>query len=137
MIKKVRAAGLLIENKKGEILALLRRNSKPEGRSWGLVGGKIKSKETKEEGIIREAYEEIKLKIQPKDFEFIKTFNWKIDDLNIEFELFRLKAKSNVNIVLSEKEFENYMWGIPRILFKRKNLMVGLYDILKVVYKII
>ena len=135
-MKKIRSVGLIVENSEGEILALLRRDDKSEGNKWGLVAGRIERKETKEEAIIREAYEETRLVIQTKDLDFIGFFKWLRDNLIIEFMVYKLEVETNTEIVPSDDEFKNYMWISPKTLAKRSDLRQGLHYVLKTIYKI-
>lgn len=136
-IKIIRSVGLIVENSEGEILALLRHDDKSEGNKWGLVAGRIERKETKEEAIIREAYEETRLVIQTKDLDFIGFFKWLRDNLIIEFTVYKLKVETNTEIVPSDDEFKNYMWISPKTLAKRSDLRQGLHYVLETAYKII
>lgn len=92
MAKKIHAVGVIFENEHKEILVLRRHPQDPEGATWGLVGGKIESDETKEITAIRETQEEIGHTIDPSKLEFIKTYHWDRADLDITFEVFRLQG---------------------------------------------
>ena len=57
--------GALILNKKNEVLLTKRgRNAKNECGAWALVGGALDFGETLEQGITREVFEEINVKIK-------------------------------------------------------------------------
>lgn len=128
----VHAVGTIIENERGEILVLKRHKHDPEGNTWGLVGGKIDPGETKEQAAVREIKEEINLKVDIDDLEFLQTFHWNRSDLNIIFDVFKLSFKKNSHyFVLPENEITDYMWELPENLNQRSDLMIGLYDILK------
>ena len=45
MTRNVHAVGIIIENTSGEILVLKRNKTRPEGNTWGLVGGKVEEKD--------------------------------------------------------------------------------------------
>lgn len=138
MVKAFHATGVLIENNKGEILVLLRQKDRPEPNTYAPPGGGIKFLETKKAACIREIYEETKLKVYPDNLEFLKTYNeWQSAGFDIRFELFRYKInEENPKIVLDPNEATNYMWQTPRELSQRKDLMRGLYIILKDIYKL-
>ena len=137
MSKTVHIAGVLIENNEGQILVLLRPETDLEPNTYGLIGGGIKFWESKEKALSREVYEETKLKINPEDFKFLKTYRsaWKVSDLNINFELFSYKLDQlNPQIILDSNEAVGSLWETPRELYERKDLMIGLYVILKDIY---
>lgn len=136
MLQKTRSVGLLIENEKGKVLALLRKIGKLHGNKWGLVGGKIAKGETKIESLIRETYEEINLTIKPEEITFIKAFSWKRGGYNIEFELYKLKANIKEEVKISKEEFSTFMWESPENLLVRADLMPTLYEVLKTVYNL-
>ncbi len=131
------AVGAIFEDENGYVLVLLRNKKDPEGETWGLVGGKIDPGETKEQALVREAQEEIKYKINLAYLQFLKTFEWNRSDLNIIFELFRLKVKRDeLTIILELNENTKYMWIQPKKAYKRKDLMIGLYPILEDTYSL-
>ena len=136
MAKKVYAVGVIFENEHRQILVLRRHPRDPEGATWGLVGGKVEPGEVKETTAIRETQEEIGHTIDPSKLTFLKTYHWDRDDLDITFEVFKLQAVSEeVTVEIDENESTEHMWVSPGDLYKRKDLMIGLYPILKDVYK--
>ncbi len=138
MSKTLHAVGTIFINKKEEILLLLREGSFREGGLWGLVGGEINEGENKLEAAIRKIKEEIGLDANPSDLMFIKTYRylWKAGDKNIVFEAFKLNIKENAELNLNTKGHSEYMWIHPKEAYKRKDLMVGLYQILSDLYNI-
>lgn len=136
MTKKVHAAGVIFENEHGQILVLRRHPQDPEGATWGLVGGKIEPGESKEAAAIRETYEEIGHAIDAHTMQFLKTYHWDRDDLDITFEVFKLLSPSNdITLEIEQNEHTEYMWATPEELYTRSDLMIGLYPILKDTYK--
>lgn len=114
-----------------EILVLKRHKNSPEAETWGLIGGKIDPGEGSIEAAIREAEEEVAHSIPENDLEFIKSYNWDREDKVIIFEVFSYKVpRSEVAVVLNKDEATDYMWEKPKTLYRRKDLMVGLYPIL-------
>src|SRR5437868_10752087 len=88
----VHAVGVIFENEHGQILVLRRHPRDPEGATWGLVGGKLEPGEDRVQTAIREAQEEIGHLIDPSQLEFLKTYHWGRDDLDVTFEVFKLKT---------------------------------------------
>lgn len=135
MSKKVHAVGIIFENEQQQILVLRRHPRDPEGATWGLVGGKVEPNETKEITAIRETQEEIGHVIDPSQLQFLKTYHWDREDLDITFEVFKLKTLSGaVTLELEQNESTEHRWANPRELYKRKDLMLGLYPILEDFY---
>ena len=139
IMEKVRATAVLIENDKDGILVLRRQKGRPEPNTYGLVGGKIDLSEDKKNACIRKIYEETKLVVDPKKLEFLKTYHreWKSEGTGIIFEIFRYKLNEpKAELVLDPKGASGYLWESPQELYKRNDLMAGLYVILKDVYKL-
>lgn len=137
MTKKVHAAGVIFENEDGQILVLRRHPKDPEGATWGLVGGKIEPGESKETAVVRETQEEIGHVIDAHTLQFLKTYHWERDDMDITFEVFKLSTPSDaVTLEIEQHEHTEYMWESPEELYKRSDLMIGLYPILKDMYAV-
>ena len=66
-----------ILNSQNKILLTRRNLHKSYGGMWEPTSGHVKSGETSLEGIQREVCEEIGLKLQEKDFKFLKSFIYK------------------------------------------------------------
>lgn len=137
MAKKVHAVGVMFENEHGQILVLRRHPRDPEGATWGLVGGKVDPGEDKIQTAVRETQEEIGHTIDPSQLQFLKTYHWDRDDLDITFEVFRLKTSSDeLTLEIEKEESTEHMWANPHDLQKRDDLMIGLYPILKDFYPV-
>lgn len=107
------------------------------GGTWGLVGGNIDAGEHSIQAAIREVREEISHEVSQEDLEFIKSYNWKHDDAHISFDAFKCKTtQHDINIELDTDENTEYMWISPKDLHSQKDLMAGLYPILKDLYKL-
>ncbi|HKR81432.1 MAG TPA: NUDIX hydrolase [Candidatus Saccharimonadales bacterium] len=137
MTKKVHAVGVIFENEHGQILVLRRHPQDPEGTTWGLVGGKVETGEDNETAAIREVQEEIGHIIEPSKLQFLKTYYWDRDDLDITFEVFKLPTLSDdVTLEIEQNEHTEHMWALPQELHKRSDLMIGLYPILEDEYQL-
>ena len=136
MKNKVHAVGIIFENKEGKILVLRRNKQDPEGETLGLVGGKIESGENRLVAAKREVKEEIGYNPEFSQLQFLKTYHWDRNDLNIIFEVFKLRVSENPIINLQKSENTEYFWLPPDILYRRGDLMIGLYPILEDVYGI-
>lgn len=137
MTNKVHAVGVIFEDPEGKILVLRRHKQDPEGETWGLVGGKIDEGEDKFQTAVREVDEEIAHHIEPSMLQFLKTYHWDREDIDLIFEVFKLPISQNeVQIKLEKQENTEFMWSKPIDLYQRKDLMIGLYPILEDNYHI-
>ncbi len=76
MDNKPKSVAILIINKKGEVLQML-RDDKPTiqyPNTWVSIGGQVEAGESFEEAIVREVYEE--LEIQLDSFDLFKIYEW-------------------------------------------------------------
>jgi (d)CTP diphosphatase len=137
MTKKVHATGILFEDENGRILVLRRNAESPEGRTWGLVGGKLDEGEDSKTAAIRETQEEIGHIVQPDDLQFLKSYHWDRDDLDITFDVYRLFVTGDaVKLEVNENEHSEHTWLLPDELHTRDDLMRGLYLILEDFYQV-
>lgn len=137
MTKRIHAVGVIFENEHGQILVLRRHPESPEGTTWGLAGGKVEPDEDKETAAIREVREEIGHTIDPSRLQFIKTYYWGRDDLNITFEVFKLPSLSDeITLEIDQNEHSEHRWALPQELHTQPDLMIGLYPILEEIYKV-
>lgn len=66
-MKKLIVVALALKNKIGEILVVQRPESTYYPFYWEFPGGKLESGETPEEGLCREIFEEIDIKLDPNN----------------------------------------------------------------------
>ena len=87
------ASALILENKKGHFLLMLRENKKiiPYPGYWCFVGGLAKLGETKEETMLREVKEEINFDV--KGYKFFRDFMFGFQRVS----LFHVKSNYNLN----------------------------------------
>jgi 8-oxo-dGTP diphosphatase len=131
MAQKVHAVGIVFQNEQGQILVLRRHPRDPEGTTCGLVGGKVDPGEDIQATAIRETREEIGYAIDPAHLQFIKTYHWDREDLDITFDVFMVRVRTGDMILdIEQEESTEHMWADPPDLQKRPDLMAGLYPIL-------
>jgi colanic acid biosynthesis protein WcaH len=132
MSQRVHAVGVIFENEQGQILVLRRHPRDPEGTTWGLVGGKVEGDEDEAAAAKREVQEEIGHNIDLTRLQFVKSYHWERDDLNLDFTVFVLSTQTqSVAMIINQDEHTEYLWATPADLFQRKDLMIGLYPILE------
>jgi 8-oxo-dGTP pyrophosphatase MutT (NUDIX family) len=135
MRKAVHAVGVIFEDPQGRILVLKRHPLDPEGKKWGLVGGKVDSRESPTRTAVREVEEEIGHRIGLGQLELIKSYHWEREDLIIDFDVFRLHVLPNeLTVELDATESTHHRWMRPDQLIERSDLMAGLYPILEDLY---
>lgn len=135
MIKQVHAVGIVFEDESGEVLVLKRHVNSPEAKTWGLVGGNIDPGEDALHAAVREAEEEIGHSISHEKLQYVKTYIWVRDESTITFEVHKYPVlKHDIDIVLQSEEATDHKWVLPEKLYVQKDLMIGLYPILKETY---
>jgi 8-oxo-dGTP pyrophosphatase MutT (NUDIX family) len=137
MIQKlVKAVGVILTRTNGEILVLRRHKTSLEGEKLGLVGGYIDEQEDAISALQREMLEEVGMKIVASELIFLNKYNWEIGHGVLSFETYKYLLDSDQKMVLDEAENTEYYWMKPDELYKRTDLMKGLYLILEDVYKV-
>lgn len=97
-------AYILIRNNNS--LLLVKRSEKSKfSNMWELPGGKIEENESPEETIIRECYEETKIKLNKENIKLVKVT--KLKDINVFIFSTRLSEKKEV--ILSD-EHSDFAW---------------------------
>ena len=85
---KVSVTALLLLTKDNEILLTRRYNTGYEDGKYSLPGGHVDIGEEVREAGVREAYEELDIKIKKEDLEVVKVFDRKVkDDAYVDFIL--------------------------------------------------
>lgn len=85
---KVSVTALLLLTKDNEILLTRRYNTGYEDGKYSLPGGHVEKGEEVREAAVREAYEELDIKIKKEDLEVVKVFDRKVkDDAYVDFIL--------------------------------------------------
>jgi 8-oxo-dGTP diphosphatase len=99
----------------GKILLLHRHNDKSQGGKWGIPAGKV-DKEDKDNkfAIIRELREETGLIVNEDALVFHKTFYVVYPDKKYLYHYHNLKLKNSVNIIIENKEHQDYIWVTPQ-----------------------
>jgi 8-oxo-dGTP pyrophosphatase MutT (NUDIX family) len=137
MAKKVHATGIVFEDESGRILVLRRNAESPEGRTWGLVGGKLDDGEDSKVAAIRETQEEVGHTVQSDELQFLKSYHWDRDDLDITFDVYKLSVTGDaVKLEVNQNEHSEHAWLLPDELYARNDLMKGLYLILEDFYEV-
>jgi len=126
------AVGLIIENNKGEILVLHRKEFVPEGGSWGLVGGGVEDNNDALRNLIQKVKQEIGLELNKARLKEVEVFDWK--ELNIRFHLYKTDVVIIPTIKLNTEGHSEYKWANPKDLYKNDILMKGLYKIIEKYY---
>lgn len=85
---KVSVTALLLLTNDNEILLTRRYNTGYEDGKYSLPGGHVEKGEEVREAAVREAYEELDIKIKKEDLEVVKVFDRKVkDDAYVDFIL--------------------------------------------------
>ncbi|MGC8628815.1 MAG: NUDIX domain-containing protein [Candidatus Micrarchaeia archaeon] len=126
-----------------EILLLYRSKKKRErwGADWGNIGGVVEFGETSRQGAIREAYEEIGIKLKPSDLKLIavkETLNFMPHLQAVHFVYATAIDKSTkitLNAHTKKQESESYRWfpveKLPRKMLDKKEDIIRWRDLAK------
>ena len=129
--KIIKAVGVIMEKPDGDILVLKRHKDSLEGEKLGLVGGYIDEQEDAVSALQREAIEEIGMEIEISKLIHLKSYNWNTSERSLTFETYKYLVRENLEIKLDNVENTAYYWMNPKDLYKRSDLMKGLYPILE------
>ncbi|NQV13567.1 MAG: NUDIX domain-containing protein [Parcubacteria group bacterium] len=115
----------------GKFLILHRHPEKPEGDTWGLVGGKVDRGESDKVAVVREIEEEVGLKVAPDKLEFLGTFTWDYNDIFLILPTYRVALDKSVEISYSPTEHQDYLWVTPTECYARQDLIRGFHELLE------
>jgi 8-oxo-dGTP pyrophosphatase MutT (NUDIX family) len=133
MNNQTAATGVFVIDDQGRILCLHRKIGFREGGKYGIPGGMVR----KSKGILGTAIyklnNEAGIKCQPEDLKSLGEFKYKVDGVNIVFNLFIFNTKKNqkkIDVNLNLEGHDKLIWEYPTKLLGRKDLMVGMYTLL-------
>jgi 8-oxo-dGTP pyrophosphatase MutT (NUDIX family) len=103
---RVSSAALILENSVGQAL-IVKANYKPY---WTFPGGLIDPNETPKQAAIRETWEEVGIKISPKNVEFVAVVNRKSDFADTYQFIFKAPLEKSMvdGIILQETEIDAF-----------------------------
>jgi len=129
----IRAAGILLVNKGGQLLVLHRKGNVPEGNRWGLPGGKVAEGASFIDTAVSKTRQEIGLEFNQENLTHLGTFNFYVvrKQINYDVWLAETTLTSNSKIDLNLEGHDKYKWESPEVLLGYKDLMVGMYPILE------
>lgn len=133
MVKEIHAVGTLIEFDE-KILILHRREDIPQGKTWGLVAGKLEPGESEKEGAVREIFEETGLRVNVSNIKHVRNFKWYFPEITVIFTTFRLKLDKQFDVKINQDEHSEYKWVTPKECYNMKNLIHGFHDLLEKIY---
>jgi len=129
---KFEAAGCFIENNE-RFLLLHRQDSSPQGNTWGLPSGKIKTKETPLEGIAREIREETGLIIPAAEILPISKVYVKFPECDFVYYIFQSTPPIS-EVRINPREHKDFRWVSAEEAFSLP-LITDLDACIKLVYK--
>ncbi len=129
----INVAGILILNNTSEILVLHRKPSVPEGNRWGLPAGKVLEGGQPIDTAILKTVQEVSLKFQKNQLKHLGEFRFEAVGNNITMNVWvvRLNEDQDSKIKLNYDGHDSYKWQKPESLLEEKDIMVGMYPILR------
>lgn len=103
-----------------KILLLKRHSQKPEGNTWCVPAGKLKSAESLQAAIIRELKEETNINFSIKGLKYFKKVYVRYPTYDFIYHIFKIELKSisDLNIKIDPKEHTKYIWEEPKKALK-------------------
>lgn len=105
--RRISSGAMILEDKKGQAL-IVKSGYKPH---WTFPGGIIDAGETPKEAAIRETFEEVGIRVDPKNVEFVAVINRKSDYADTYQFLFKATLEPDAidNIKLQPEEIDEYV----------------------------
>lgn len=97
----------------GRFLLLQRQPQKEHGGKWGLPAGKVETRETMEEALCREIFEETGLRISHKDIVRHQSVWVRHDLFSFSYHMFLVTCEALPQVLLSETEHQGHIWLSP------------------------
>lgn len=117
----------------GKILLLHRTKCELSPETWGIPGGKLEKGEPPLEGLTREIWEELRLKPDLEDLQFIRSLYVRHPKVRYQLHLFRWTLTSIPSVTLDPKEHHDYLWQ-PIEAFADLPLLEGQLEAFKFAY---
>ena len=116
----------------GELLLLQTNPLKTFANMWGVPAGKINSKENKYSAIKRELFEETKINLEEKEFNFFKTVYINQSPAHFIYHIFHVKLNEKPSVDISS-EHSKFVWSTPQNASSLE-LIPDEYDCLKLLF---
>lgn len=102
-----------------KILLLKRHPDRPQGKTWGVPGGKIEKNEQPREALIREVYEEVGLKIQDCEIKEIGQLFIRLPHVDYIYHMFfvLLQELPLLNLELTEHDEARWVTYLEALQF--------------------
>ncbi len=110
---KFDVVGCFLESQ-GEFLLLHRQNSKPQGSTWGIPGGKVEIFESTLNAIYREIEEETGYKTNKKNFKLITPVYVKYPDYDFIYHIYNYHLLRKFDVVIDLSAHKNFKWVTPQ-----------------------
>jgi 8-oxo-dGTP pyrophosphatase MutT (NUDIX family) len=108
------SVGCFVEHN-GEILLLLRQDSKPEGNTWGMPAGKVKKEkgEKPEEAAGREVEEETGIKVPRSQISLFRTVYVRYPDYDFVYHICHVGLEKRSKVQINPAEHQDAQWKSP------------------------
>jgi mutator protein MutT len=95
---------------KNKFLILQRNADKTLGNSWGVPAGKLDVGETPRQAVVREAFEEVGIKLEESNLKELRKLYVRRDNADVELYRYLIQCSSQPNISLNLKEHSSAKW---------------------------
>lgn len=120
----------------GKILILHRQDSKAQGNTWAIPGGKIEKMETPIQASIRETYEETGFDISQEDVTYLGFVYIKYEKYDFIYHMTKCTPKEPpCSVKINFNESKGFTWVTPEQGLKME-LMPDEGDCFRLIYKL-
>lgn len=127
--KKILISAAFCLNDQGELLLLKRAMHKPEGGTWGLVGGKQEDGESSLDACLREAKEEIGVDLSQYKPRYRGNYLLDLEKMTCDMAIYVVCLPSDISIQFQKKEVSDFAWKSIKAWREHDDLMQGMYPL--------
>jgi len=125
-------AGIVVEDINGKIVVNHRKPFVSEGNKWGIPGGRVVGNVTPLETAKNKTKQEVGISVNDNKLVFLDNFNYLSEGNHVLFYVWIYKIDSSEpKVILNTEGHDAYKWEEVNKLYQQKDLMVGMYPILK------
>ncbi len=96
-----------------ETLLLLRQDHKPQGNTWAMLAGKVKTGESQLDALMRETDEEIGIKFNEKELKYFESYYVRYPEFDYMYHVYSITLSEKPVLNLNLEEHKDYCWITP------------------------
>jgi len=131
---KFEVASCFLEHDRN-VLFILRQDKKPYANHWGVPAGKLDNQESPLTAMIRETYEETRIKIKKDKARYFGKVFVCYPEYDFVYHMFQTTLDKREEVILNPLEHKELVWLCPKAALSLP-LIPDEEDCIKLVYKI-